>query len=94
MSVEQRSGFRVLAAVLGSLWLIGTLVLYWQTGINWTNRATVTWVGVVVVVSVGVLVWTVGILTGDYDRRHQSYIRVMQICGAIALAGLASLFIL
>lgn len=94
MSVEQRSGIRFLAAVLGSLWLIGTLVSYWQTGINWTNRATVTWVGIVLVVSVGVLVWTGGILTGDYDRRHQLYIRVMQLCGAIALIGLASLLVL
>ena len=94
MRSERRNGFRVLAAVLGSLWLLGTVVSYWQTGINWTNRGTVTWVGIVVVVAVGVLVWTAGILTGEYDRRRHVFLRVMQLCGALALAGLVSLVVL
>ncbi|WP_338901464.1 hypothetical protein [Salinibaculum marinum] len=94
MSVEQRSGFRVLAPVLVSLWLLGTVVSYWLTGINWSNRGSAIWVGIVVAVTIGMSVWTLGILTGGYARRRQLYIRAMQACGAVALAGAVSLLVL
>ena len=94
MSYEQRNHSRVFGAVLVSLWLLGTVVSYWLTGINWSNRGSVIWVGIAVAVTIGVSVWTLGILSGGYARRRQLYIRAMQACGAVALAGAVSLLVL